>query len=759
MTSNHRHIGRPSPRADAWEIVTGRALYIDDLKLPGVLHARVLRSPHAHAEIVSLDASRAEALAGVAAVVTHRNAPEWKLGLPRFFRLLDGKVRFAGDAVALVAAETPEIAEEALGLIEVVYRPLPAVFSAREACAPGAPQINESCPGNLVTGGQKPFGRGTLTEVVMGDTTAGFAEADLVVEGEGGYESMPNPAPLEPPGVIARWDGPDKLTVWSASQSPGWHQFVMMPSLGFPEIRSISTQCGGSFGSKNYALLPFLYAAALAKAADRPVKLCYGKAEQLAAFGTRPGSLLSVRLGLKKDGTLTAVRGRWLVDTGAISDMTPAQVAVGLGEAQLILRCPNWDLRSELVLTNRNPAGVVRGFGGQELEAALQPVLTEALIRADLDPVEFFKTNFVRPGHSYVWREGKTWTYRGLDFRPAMDRGAEAFGWAEKFKGWLRPSAVDGPRRHGVGVWAHGNADIGEDDTEAYVRLTPNGAAVVHVLVSEAGQGTRSSLAMMAAEVLGLALDKVSLTPPDTLANPFDFGLVGSRGTYAVGSAVIRAAEDARRLLLERAGRLLDAPAEDLDTSDGRVFLKNDPKKGMSWSRVMGISRTITGTGFFEADFSLSNFLMLFVEVAVDVETGKVDLVSLLPAADVGRIINPQMLSEQLQGCLGSAGLDTAIFEEPVADPRRGWMLNANLVDYKWRTFAELPGYRQVVLESGADSHRFRALGVGEIATSPGPAAVLMAVSNALGVRLDGYPLTPDRILATWAKVGKEVRA
>ncbi len=758
MPTQYRHLGRPSPRLDAWDIVTGRAQYIDDLKMPEMLYARILRSPHAHARITSLDVSRAEALEGVAAVITHHNAPDWKLGLPRAFPLLDGRVRFAGDAVALVAAATPQIAEEALELIEAKYRPLPAVFSARQALEPDAPQLHEAFPGNLVSGGQQPFGPQTLRQVVMGDVEAGFAQAEIIVEGEGRYESMPNPAPLEPPGVIVRWDGPHRLTVWSASQSAGWHQFVMMPFLGFPEIRSIATHCGGSFGSKNYSLLPFLYAAALAQKAGRPVKVYYGKAEHLAAYAARPGSRLNLRLGLKKDGRLTAIQGQWLMDTGYFSDMTPAQVAVGLGEAQLLLRCPNWDLRARLALTNRNAAGVVRGFGGQELEAALQPLLTEALIRAELDPVEFFKANFVRPGQTYVWREGVTWTYRGLDFRPAMERGAEVFGWRDKFKGWLRPSALDGPRRHGVGVWVHGNADIGEDESEAYVRLSPSGSAVVHVLVSEAGAGARSSLAKMAAEVLCLPLDKVSLAPPDTLVNPFDFGLVGSRGTYAVGSAVINAAQDARRQLLQRAARLLSAPAEELDTMDGRVFRRGDGQKSLSWSRVMGISRTITGKGSFEADFSLSNFLMLFVEVAVDVQTGKVDLLSMLPATDVGQVINPQMLSQQLQGCLGAAGLDTAIFEEPVLDPRRGWMLNPNLVDYKWRTFAELPAYDQVILESGADSHRFRALGVGEISTSPGPAAVMMAVSNALGVRLEEYPLTPDKILAAWRQAEKGAR-
>lgn len=752
----YRHIGQPTRRKDAREIVTGRAEYIDDLKMSDLLHAKVLRSPHAHAEIVSIDVSKAEALPGVAMVLTHHNAPDWRLGAPRDFTMLSSKVRFPGDAVAVVGAESPEIAEQALDLIDVEYNPLPAVFTAREALEPGAPQLYEQYPGNLLPGGYPPFGPNALSEIVRGDVEAGFAEADFVVDGTSSYENMPNPLPLEPPGVIVRWDGPNKLTAWSAAQSAGWHRFVMLVSLGFPDIRSISTHCGGSFGSKNYAGMPFMYAAALAKVTSRPVKIFYGKAEHMAAFVVRPGSQINARIGMKKDGRLTAIQGEWLMNTGAFSDMTPAQVAVGLGEAQLLLSCPNWDLVSKLVVTNRNPAGVVRGFGGQELEAALEPVVSEAMIAAKLDPVEFFKVNFVRPGQTYVWREGRTWTYRGLDFRPAMEKGAQAFGWREKFKGWLTPTSVDGPRRTGVGVWVHGNADIGEDESEAWVKLNPDGTATVHVLVSEAGMGTRSSMAKMAAEVLGLPLEKVDLSEPDTLANPFEFGLVGSRGTYAVGSAVIKAAEEARRKLLEKAAPLFKTDAEDLDTVDGKVFTRLDPAKKLSWSKILGISRTVTGIGCFEADFSLTNFLMLFAEVAVDVETGKVDLTKLTLATDVGQIIDPQSLAGQLNGCFGSAGLDTATFEEVVLDPKHGWMLNPNLVDYKWRTFAELPPCEHVVLESQAESHRFKAFGVGEIATSPGPAAVLMAVSNALGVRLSEYPLTPEKVLAAWKQAGGE---
>jgi xanthine dehydrogenase molybdenum-binding subunit len=589
----------------------------------------------------------------------------------------------------------------------------------------------------------------------MGDTAQGFSEADVVCEGTYAYEGPFNPLPIEPPGVIAHWESPERLVVWAATQSASWHRFVMMSSMGFPDIRSIATHCGGSFGSKNYALLPCFYAAALALASHAPVRILYSKAEQLGAFVQRPGSRFKGKIGLTRDGTVTAVSGEWLMDTGAFSDMAQAQIAVGLGEAQLMLRSPNWDITTRVVCTNRTASGVVRGFGGQELESALMPLLMDAMIRADLDPVLFMKKNFLKPGDGYFWREGKWWDYRGVDYAPALDRGAEAFGWASKWKGWLQPTDVNGPRRRGVGVMVHGNADVGEDVSEAYVRLNPDGTAVVHVCVSEAGMGQRSSLCKMAAEVLNLPLDRVGMAPPDTLVNPFEFGLVGSRGTYAVGSAVIRAAEDARRRLLESAAKRLGTRPDVLETENGKVFPVDRPKEALSWSRIMGITGTVTGLGRFEHDFTLANFMGLFVEVEVDTETGKVDVVQVLAATDVGQIMDPAVLHGQLNGCFGSAGLDTALFEETILDRRRGYTLNPNMIDYKWRTFRELPSMEKVILETPMPSHRFNGVGVGEISTSPGPGAVLMAVSNALGTRMQEYPMTPDRIMRAFQGSGR----
>jgi len=749
----YRYIGKAIARKDAVAIVTGKAQYIDDVELPRMLHGKVLRSPYPHALIKQIDTSGAEKSRGVKAVLTHKNVPRWMTGTPRHVRVLDQKVRYVGDAVALVAAETEAMARDALALIKVTYEQLPAVYDVEDALKPDAPQLYEDFPGNLLPLNIPVFGPDTLSAIELGDVEKGFADSDFISEGTFSYENIPNPLPIESPGVIAEWSEPNHLTVWSATQCVSWHRYMMLPRMGFPDIRTIGTHCGGSFGSKNYSTQPMLYAAALAQATGRPVKVCFSKEEHFGAFVLRLGSKFRGKVGIKKDGTVKAVSGEWLVDTGAFSDQAQAQVAVGLGEAQLMLRCSNWDLKTKLVCTNRCASGMVRGFGGQELESALLPIFEEAMARGDIDPVEFFKKNFVKPGEGYYWRDGNWWISKGKDYSEAMASGAQAFGWAEKWKGWLKPSAVKNSKRIGVGVSVHGNADVGESVSEAYVRLNPDATATIHACVAESGTGQRSNLCKMAAETLQIPPDRVSITPPDSLINPFDFGLVGSRGTYAVGSAVISAAVDAREQLFEKAANILKTAPDDLESEDGIVFVKGDPDRGIPWRKAIGLAQTCTGFGRFQPDYSKPNFLALFAEVEVDTETGKLDLLRVVTATDVGQVIDPLSLAGQLHGALGAAGIDTAIFEESVIDKNSGHMLNLNMMDYKWRSFSELPRFENKILETAIQTHRFKAIGVGEIATSPGPSAVLMAASNALGTRLKGYPLTPDKILKALGKI------
>jgi CO/xanthine dehydrogenase Mo-binding subunit len=754
MGKNYRYVGKLMPRQDAADIVTGTVQYMDDRKFQNLLYGKVLRSPYAHANIKKIDRSKAEALPGVRAVVTWEDIPGWRGGTPRNVRILDKKVRYVGDAVALVAATTEEIAEEALDLIDVEYEVLPAVFDIDSAISPDAPLLYDDLPGNVLPGGTIIYGPDCLKGVVQGDVNKGFAEADFVSEGTFGYENIPNALAVESVGAVATWEEPNKATLWGTSQAPYMDKVTLFHVFNRQvDIRSIGSHVGGAFGTKIMCWQVQSYAIVLARATKRPVKVVFSKEEHMANFTLRISSRIHARVGIRSDGTLTAIEGDWYVDTGYYSFATQAQVAVGSGELMIMAQCPNWNLKNYVVTTNRNASGSMRGFGGQELKCAFIPLLCLAMQKADLDPFEVLKKNFVKPGGGYFWRDGKWYDFRGVDFSNAMDAGAKKFGWKDKWKGWLRPTSVEGTKRRGIGVGVHGNADVGEDAAEAYVQLSYYGTATLYLCASEIGNGQKSSYVKMVAEVLQIPPERISMSPADTLITPFEFGPVGSRGTYAIGSAVINAAEDARRKLLEFTAPKLGADAEKLDTSDGIVFVKDQPEKHLKW-RAIGNDRTILGFGRFESDFTMCNCVMSFVEVEVDTETGKVTLLRVVNATDVGQIMDPQSLENQLNGCLGTAGIDSAIFEETILDRRTGHIVNANMIDYKWRTFSELPVIENVIFETPFPSHRFHAVGVGEIVTSPGPSAVLMAVSNALGKWLYQYPMTPDRILKALSESG-----
>ena len=758
MNNECKYIGKVTPRIDAEEMVTGKTAYVDDLHFPELLHGKVLRSPHPHAVIKQVHKEKAEAFEGVKAVLTWQDIPDWKCGTPQVFRVLSQKVRYVGDAVALIAAETKEIAEKALELIDVEYEVLPAVFDIEEAIKPDAPQLYDEFPGNILPTNDPLFGPKAQTEIVMGDVEKGFEQADVIAEGTFGYQNIPNPVPAESPSAIARWEEPNKLTLWVSTQAVLIAKMVVSAAMGKKvDVRAIGAACGGSFGSKAMSWQVQLYATLLSRATGKTVKMIFSKEEHLAAFVLRPESRIHAKVGMKKDGTVTAVDGQWLLGTGYYSSTTQGQVAVGCGETQIAIRCENWNLKPTIVCTNRNASGIVRGYGGQELKCALLPILSLAMEKASIDPFEFLKKNFVKPGGGYFWRDGIWYNFRGIDFTKAMDKGAAAFGWHRKWKGWLKPTEVHGRIRTGVGVGVHGNADIGEDDSEAWVRIDPDGKVIIHCILAEHGTGQRTSCVKAVAEILQIPMENISFTEPDTLINPFEFGPFGSRGTYAILGAVIAAAEDAREKLLDRAASMLETTPENLETADSVIWIKDNPEKRTKWNRVMRL-RTILGSGRYDADYSLCNCMMTFVEVEVDTDTGGATLLNVVNATDVGQIINPQGLEGQLNGCLGTAGIDSALFEETIIDRYTGCMLNSNMVDYKWRTTLELPSIKNVVLETPIPSHRFKAIGVGEIATSPGPSAVLMAVNNAIGARLEEYPATPERILKALGKITEKKR-
>jgi len=758
--AEYKYIGKHVNRTDAANIVTGRTQFIDDLRLPGLLYCKALRSPFPHANIVSIDTSRAKAYPGVRAVLTYEDVPDWECGLPHHRKVLDKRLRAVGDSVALVAADTRQQALEATKLIEVIYEELPFVLDCEEAEAEGAPQLYEQFPGNEIPA-TTPFSEEPFKSVMVGDVERGFAESAYIAEGHFAYDAFPHPLPPESPGVICQWTSPMALTVYYNGAAPHLQKFNTESSIPGVAVRVIACHAGGSYGSKQLIPHMVLQAAALAAATQRPVKYIMDRTDHFNTYELRQGSRIRGKVGITEDGYVHAIEGMWITDSGMSSTYAQAQTAVGLGEAQAFLgKCPNWALDTKLIATNHSSQAPIRGFGGQELKAALIPLVCTAIREAKMDPFEVFKKNFVSAGDSYIWRDYQWWEVKSVDFRPAMDASAEKFGWKEKWKGWEVPTWVseDGRRARGVGVGVHGNADIGEDPTEAFVKLHPFGGVTVECCIGESGGAQRHAAQKMCAEVMKVPFEGVQVVAADTHGTPYDAGLIGSRGTITIGTAVVRATQAARKKLLAMAAEKLHVSTDSLDTEDFMVFSIENPEIRLPWIAVTGTPEmTITGEGLYKQNFDKPNFAMYFAEVEVDLETGAAKLVYALEGTDVGQIIDPVNLKMQAQGSFGAAGADTALFEEIIIDQNNGHILNGNMIDYKWRTFNEFPPFDFVCLESQFESESFHALGFGEISGSPAPSAILMAISNAIGVEITQYPATPDVVLRALGKIKQEV--
>ena len=443
-----------------------------------------------------------------------------------------------------------------------------------------------------------------------------------------------------------------------------------------------------------------------------------------------------------------AEKGAGYVMPGYTDDAGYCITAVGLGEMQVALaKCQNWDIDTCMYATNTISCGTVRGFGGQELKSAMMPVIDHMLADMNIDPVQFFHDNFVHAGDRYMWRDCNWWTCHEVDYRQAILEAAEKFGWKEKFKGWYKPTAVNGSKRIGVGVSIHGNGDVGEDNSEAIVRLHTNGSVILNQSLVESGQGQRAACAKMVAEVLNVPFESVTVTNTGTVDNPVEFGLCGSRGTLTSGTAATRAAEDALRQLQAMAAAVFRCSPTEIETCDGFVWVSNKPDNKLPWAAIIPYSTSITGFGRWKANYAQPNMCINFVEMEVDVETGEAKLLRELIGTDVGQIIDPKACEMQLQASIGSAMVDTGTFEETIYDYYTGRIMTNNLIDYKWRPFNEFPPIDLVIKESQPNISRFKAIGVGEISGSAGAAAIAMAIGNAIGKPYMKYPATPVNVL------------
>jgi xanthine dehydrogenase molybdenum-binding subunit len=742
-------VGTSVKRNDLTAKVTGTAQYVADMAHAGLLHGRTLRARIAHARIRRIDTRRALALPGVKAVLTHENVPRvLHAGSPHPRSasvtcdqyILDDRVRYWGEGIAVVAAITEEIAEEALDLIDVEYEPLPAVFTVEDALAPGAPPIHEREPGgNLV-----------LPPVLVerGDVERGFAEADLVIEGE--YEGgRPTPAYMEPNVVTCEWDGNANLTVWISTQTAFMVRGIMAEVLGLPlhKVRVLVDHMGGGFGAKQDLFQTEFCCALLAKQTRRPVRMEYTREETFLGGRTRHPFKMWLKQGFRKDGTITAREARIVFNSGAYGSHGPGVTIVGTNSLTSLYRCENVRVEGRCVYTNSPIAGAFRGYGCVQTYYALDIQMDEAAERLGLDPAELKLRCAVREGdlapsnHPVI----------GHGLEDCIRRGIAEVGWPA-----LRRRARDeqGPLRRGWGMGCemHGSSAYPgiKEQGNAIVKMNEDGTVVLMTGTAGLGTGAHTALAQIVAEELGVRFEDVSVMHGDTHVVPWDIGAFASHTTYMGGRAAQMAATEVKKQLLERAASELEAAPGDLRVAGGTIRVAGtdrsisvkdavSPRKGVPAAQFVG-SATYYPTKSY-------SFAAHFVEVAVDTETGRIEVLQVVPVHEIGKVIHPVAAAGQIEGGI-QQGIGHTLYEDYQIDMETGRSLNANFVDYKMPLAMDMPPIRTIILETAPDpGGPFGAKGVGEdpiVAIGP---AIANAVYDAIGVRFRHYPIRPEQVL------------
>ena len=744
-----RVVGRSVARTDALEKVTGRARYVTDLEVPGMAHAALLRSPYAHARLVRIDVARARQVPGVHVVLTGADLTWCDPYYGPAFRdrpvLAIDVARYEGEPVVAVAAADPETAARALELIEIDWEELSAVTTLAEALAPGAPLVHTAEPlsghfADLSSLRPRP-GTNVCHQFgyARGDVEQALAGAGVVVEDAFTFPRVQHYA-MEPHGAVAAWDDIGGLTVWASTQNPFSVRVELAKMFGLPlgRIRILVPLVGGGFGSKTYAKLEPIVAA-LARAARRPVRLAIS-AEDAFRTVRRCDTRATVRLGFRRDGTLTAVDCHADFDVGAYADIGPRIIQKGTYTATGPYRVPHVRLASTAVYTNTTPGGAFRGFGVPQLAWAVESLVDEAARRLDRDPVELRRQNLLAHGEEFA--PGDT----PIDgkFEESLSRAAEAIGWS-------RALAAD--RARGAAIML--KASIAPSVSEAIVRLHADGSVTVLASTVELGQGARTVMAQVAAEVLAVPLDRVTVLLPDTSVTPYDQTTSSSRSTTMVGRAVQEAAADVADQLCRIAAGLLGAPAAGLRLDDGAVVHGTRRLDygallrahfGMAGGELIG--RGVVAPGPSAAPLGGSTpFWEMAVgaaEVSLDRETGALTVEDYVSVADVGRCINPLSCETQDEGAV-LQGLGHTLFEEMAYDG--GQLLNGSLLDYRVPRAADVPGRFQCRFVENADGPGpFGSKGAGEGSLVPVSPAIGNALARLTGIRFRELPLTPERV-------------
>ena len=750
-------VGKDIPRVDARAKVTGEALYTVDVTFPNMLWGLMLRSPHPHARILNIDTRRAERLPGVKAVITGKDTP-FVFGVSHMDQipLQTEKVRYVGDPVAGVAAIDLDTAQEALSLIKVDYELLPAVFDPEQAMQPGAPIIHEGKDRNLAA---NPVYN-------LGDVEAAFREADYVFEDRLETQRVAHVCP-EPHNCVAVWEHSGKLTFYYCSQMPSVSRVQLSKALGIPEskIRVITNNVGGGFGSRATSKFPMDFVAiVLAKKSGRPVKIEYTRAEEFIYSTFRHKFIMTFKTGIKKDGTITGRHCINICDNGAYSDYGPVVTNVGGAMQGTLYRFMNYRYDGYTVYTNLPYGGAMRGIGNPQVHYAGETQLNMIAHRLGMDPLELRIKNAVRKGDETA--TGAILKSCGLV--ECLEAVGEKIGWKEK--------RANPKPNHGLGIacgvhFTGVRLSPGIDADFAGATMTVNDDGSVNLATScvDIGSGSSTALTQIAAEVLGIEMEKINTIFGDTETCPMGWGSRASRNTAIGGMAVKKAAEDARGQILKAASEKMEVHPDDLDIKNSAVFVKSAPSRSMSvadvvrfnryrqngqavmakahWDAPSQLADKVTGKGNFSMAFS---FGAKAIELEVDPGTGAMKIKEIVAAQDLGKAINPLGAMAQIEGGV-HMGLGFAMSEEIVLD-EKGRMRNNYLLDYRIPTPLDTPPISPILIETIDPIGPFGAKGVGEMATIGTPDALVSAVHDAVGVWVTDLPVTPEKILLTLKK-------
>jgi CO/xanthine dehydrogenase Mo-binding subunit len=749
-------IGRATPQINAREKVLGKALYSGDLKMPGMLHAKVLRSPHAHARIVRIDREAACAVPGVHAVLVGDDTPTRMTGIHhKQHRILaTHKVRFVGEEVVAVVAEDEEIARDALDLVRVEYEELPIVTEPDDALRAGTVEIHEGS-GNLAC----------EYNVVRGDVEAAFAEAALIHEDT--YETHSQyPGYLEPMATLAWQSSDGRVNVQTSTQSAFLARMRIADALEMPvsKVRVVQATVGGGFGAKVAEECNSLICAWLATRVDRPVRFVNSRLDDFLGARTSPPERIWIKMGVDKEGVIIAKEVKIVAECGAYEGLAGHVLQVSTVRSDNMHRyLKNVRLNGKLVYTNNPPRGSLRGFGGPQAAFALNSHIAVMAEKLGIDPLDMLKRNAIRSGDTSV--HGFNIGSSGLV--DCLDQVSEGIRWAEK-----KSRAKDtGARRRGLGIGAgihvSGNREMGNwDGSTVVAKMGTDGRVVMLTGESDMGQGAYTMLAQCCANELSIPLSHVTVLPVDTDFSPYGHGAIASRVTILAGNAAIKAAREVRGKLLALAAEKLGVAESELDVANGEVFVKSAaPNRKIPFGdlarlhiyREGGEGLQVTAT-FDPPTFQALatpeqygnvapgySFAAQATEVEVDIETGQVGVLETWVSDDCGKALNPLAVHGQSCGAAVMA-IGWTLYEHLQYDDGR--LLNGNFADYTMPTADSVPYIHSGIVESNEPNGPYGAKGASETAMIPGAAAIANAVYDAVGVRIKTLPITPEKILA-----------